>query len=350
MLDFIYFPVSFILWCWHWVFGHLLGPANGVGWALSVVFLVFTVRLVLLKPAISQVRSMRKMQEFQPQIKKLQEKHKGDRQKLAAEMQKLQSEHGVNPLGGCLPLILQLPVFIGLNTVLRNFHPGGQSNYFFKAADVQSYIAANLFGARLSNYITEPAAELEKFVGVSRTSVILVAVPLMIAAAVATHFTARHSIDRQAAMGTAQTQQTAIMNKLTMWIFPLGVLTFGVAFPIGLLLYWLSNNAWTLAQQHFVYQQIDREEAGKKTVVQEQRQSLAPKPGQKPVADKKKRPAVDATATNGKAAAAPKTPTANGSTNGATNGSGVASAPSSDEADIPGMISSGSRKKPRKKQ
>ena len=47
MLDFIYYPVSFILWCWHWVFGHLLGPSNGIGWALSVVFLVFTIRLVL---------------------------------------------------------------------------------------------------------------------------------------------------------------------------------------------------------------------------------------------------------------------------------------------------------------
>lgn len=94
MLNFIYYPVSAIMWFWHRVFGFVLGPDSGVAWALSVVFLVFTLRLLLLKPAISQVRSMRKMQEFAPQIQKLREKYSNDRQKMAMEMQKLQSQHG----------------------------------------------------------------------------------------------------------------------------------------------------------------------------------------------------------------------------------------------------------------
>ena len=103
MLNFIYYPVSAIMWFWHEVFGFVLGPASGLGWALSVIFLVFTLRALLIKPFISQVRSMRKMQEFQPQIKKLQEKYKNDRTKLAEEMQKLQKEHGVNPSAAVSP-------------------------------------------------------------------------------------------------------------------------------------------------------------------------------------------------------------------------------------------------------
>ena len=85
-LDFIYYPVSFILWCWHWVFGLVLGDSttgNAISWTLSIVFLVFTLRLILLRPAVQQVRAMRKMQKFQPEIKKLQKKYAGDKQRLA---------------------------------------------------------------------------------------------------------------------------------------------------------------------------------------------------------------------------------------------------------------------------
>lgn len=94
MLDFIYYPVSAILWFWHTVFGAVLGPDNGVAWALAVVFLVFTLRILLLKPAIKQVRTTRLMQELGPQIKALQKKYSGDRARQATEMQKLQKEHG----------------------------------------------------------------------------------------------------------------------------------------------------------------------------------------------------------------------------------------------------------------
>ena len=100
-----------------------------------------------LKPAIHQVRSMRKMQAFAPEIKKLQKKYANDKQRQAQEMQKLQKEHGVNPLGGCLPMLLQIPVFIGLNHVLRSFRVGTHQVYFFGAHDVQTYLKADLFGA-----------------------------------------------------------------------------------------------------------------------------------------------------------------------------------------------------------
>ena len=125
MLNFIYYPVSAILWVWHKVFGFILGPDNGIAWALSVVFLVFTLRAVLYKPFVKQVRTTRQMQELQPQIKALQKKYSGDRQRQAVEMQKLQKEHGFNPIMGCLPVLAQAPVFIGLFHVLRSFNRTG---------------------------------------------------------------------------------------------------------------------------------------------------------------------------------------------------------------------------------
>ena len=294
MLNFIYYPVSFILWCWHWVFGLVFGPSNAFGWALSIVFLVFTLRVILLKPAISQIRSMRKMAAFAPEIKKLQKKYANDKQRQAQEMQKLQREHGVNPLGGCLPMVLQVPVFIGLNHVLRSFQNPNIGNYFFSAHDVKTYLDADLFGAHLGDAILG----IGSWGGTPgwHWGVAPVAIPLMIAAAVATHFTARLSVNRQISTNPAGTPQTAMMQKLTLWLFPLGVLVFGGALPVGLLLYWLSNNGWTLGQQHFVFKRIDKEEEAKKVEAVEQRAALAPKVGQKPT-QVRRRPA-NATATD----------------------------------------------------
>ena len=144
MLNFIYYPVSGIMWVWHKVFGSCSARPAALAWVLSVVFLVFTLRAILFKPFMKQVRSMRKMQEFQPEMQKLREKYKNDKQQLTEEMMKLNKEHGVNPLGGCLPVLVQVPVFIGLFHVLREFQPGKTENYFFDAADMPSFIDAEL--------------------------------------------------------------------------------------------------------------------------------------------------------------------------------------------------------------
>jgi YidC/Oxa1 family membrane protein insertase len=318
VLDFIYYPVSFILWCWHWVFGHVFGEASGIAWALGIMFLVFTLRAIMFKPFVKQVRSMRQMQQFAPEIKKIQKKYANDRQKQAAEMQKLQREHGFSPLGGCLPMLLQIPVFIGLFHVLRSFGPGKTENYFFNEAGNASYMAARLFGAGLSSFITQPQDLISQYSS-GRPAVALVSIPLMILASVLTHLTARHSVARQ--NPDSATPQTAIMNKVTLYLFPLGVLIFGFFFPIGLLLYWLANNAWTLMQQNIVYRRIDREEEEKKTAAKEKRASLGPKPGQKPT-QTRKRPAT--TPTDGEAIESTDTadkpadvePSADGSDNG----------------------------------
>ncbi|MBY6539180.1 membrane protein insertase YidC [Rhodococcus sp. BP-349] len=306
MLDFIYYPVSGILWVWHKVFGAVLGADSGFAWALSVVFLVFTLRLILYKPFVKQVRTTRQMQELQPQIKALQKKYGKDRQKLAVEMQKLQKEHGFNPIMGCLPVLAQAPVFIGLFHVLRSFNRTGTGigqlglspevnaetpNYFFSVEDVQSFLSARLFGAPISAAITSPESQLrafEPFGGIPSIGPILaVSIPLMIIASIATHLNSRASVARQSEAAAAN-PQSAIMNKLALYVFPLGVLVGGPFLPVAILLYWVSNNVWTYAQQHLVFGRIDKEEAAKKEAALERRNENAPKPGARPDALKKK--------------------------------------------------------------
>lgn len=272
-MNFIYYPVSAIMWCWHEVFGFVFGADSGVAWALSVVFLVCTLRAVLVRPFVRQVRAMRAMQELQPQLAKLRDKYRGDRQKLVQEMQKLQQEHGVNPLGAFLPMLLQVPAFLGLYHVLQCFNRPGLSfqqnisisNYVFSQDQVRSFLQARLFGAPLSAYIRMPQQQLDSFGShVDRIHVIAVAVPLLIVASIATHFAARHSLRRQSVAAGAS-QQAAIMNMLTLYLFPLGVLVGGAFFqlPVAILLYWLSSNVWTLGQQYVVYRKIDAAESRK---------------------------------------------------------------------------------------
>jgi YidC/Oxa1 family membrane protein insertase len=280
VLNFIYYPVSAIMWFWHKAFGYVFGEASGIAWALSVVFLVFTLRAILYKPFVHQVRSMRKMQEFAPEMQKLKAKYGNDKQKLAAEMQKLQSQQGVNPLGGCLPVLVQVPVFIGLFHVLREFEPGKTENYIFDASEVESFNAASLFGAKLGAWVTMGADELAAL-GTSITSMLIVMIPLMIAAGVFTHITARHSVARQTEAQVAN-PQTEIMNKLMLYVFPIGVVVGAPFLPLAVLIYWVANNLWTLGQQYVVYKKIDAEEAEKKTQAIAERQARAPRPGQKP--------------------------------------------------------------------
>jgi YidC/Oxa1 family membrane protein insertase len=101
-------------------------------------------------------------------------------------------------------------------------------------------------------------------------------------------------VARQNPAQVAANPQAAMMNRLMVYLFPLGVVAGGPFFPLAILLYWLSNNLWTLAQQRVVYQWIDAEDEEKKQAAIVARQSLAPRPGQKPG-----RPKKDDTSTSG---------------------------------------------------
>jgi YidC/Oxa1 family membrane protein insertase len=294
-LDFVYYPVSWIMWAWYKLFGALLGPSNFFAWALSVMFLVFTLRALLYKPFVRQIRTTRQMQELQPQIKALQKKYGKDRQRMALEMQKLQREHGFNPILGCLPMLAQIPVFLGLYHVLRSFNrtTGGfgqpqmsviqnrlTGNYMFSPVDVGHFLDANLFGAPIGASMTQRTG-LDAFIDFSRPAVIAVGAPVMILAGIATYFNSRASVARQSAEAAAN-PQTAMMNKLALYVFPLGVVVGGPFLPIAIILYWFANNIWTFGQQHYVFTMIEKEDEAKKQEVLQRRAANAPLPGAKP--------------------------------------------------------------------
>jgi YidC/Oxa1 family membrane protein insertase len=294
-LDVFYYPVSWIMWAWYKLFAAVLGPSNFFAWALSVMFLVFTLRALLYKPFVRQIRTTRQMQELQPQIKALQKKYSKDRQRMALEMQKLQREHGFNPILGCLPMLAQLPVFIGLYHVLRSFNrtTGGfgqphlsvaanrmTGNYFFSPADVAHFLDANLFGAPIGAKMPQTTG-LDAFTAFSRPAVIAVGAPVMIMAGIATYFNSRASVARQSPEAAAN-PQTAMMNKLALYVFPLGVVVGGPFLPLAIILYWFSNNIWTFAQQHYVFGMIEKEDEAKRQEVVQRRAANAPAPGAKP--------------------------------------------------------------------
>lgn len=311
-LDFVYYPVSWIMWVWYKLFASMLGPSNFFAWALSVMFLVFSLRALLYKPFVRQIRTTRQMQELQPQIKALQKKYGKDRQRMALEMQKLQREHGFNPILGCLPMLAQIPVFIGLYHVLRSFNrtTGGfgqphlsvaenrlTGNYVFTPTDVAHFLDANLFGAPIGAFMTQRTG-LDAFTVFSRPAVIAVGLPVMILAGVATYFNSRASVARQSPEAAAN-PQTAMMNKLALYVFPLGVVVGGPFLPLAIILYWFANNIWTFGQQHYVFGMIEKEDEAKKQEAIARRAANAPAPGAKP----KRTPKASSSGGNGSAKA-----------------------------------------------
>ncbi|MGB6123775.1 MAG: membrane protein insertase YidC, partial [Gordonia sp. (in: high G+C Gram-positive bacteria)] len=311
---------SWIMWVWHWLFDSILPNTpgwSGLAWALSVVFLVASLRAILYKPFVKQIRTTKQMQEINPQMQAIRKKYANDRVKMTEEMQKLQKEHGFNPLLGCLPMFMQIPVFIGLFHVLRSFnryipeggggfgvpHTGPSlsleanrmtGNYAFSPEQVQNFLDARFFGVPLSSFLTQPEQQWAAFVSsgkvadvdFTRWQIAAVIVPLMLIASFATHMNSRASVSRQTAAAEAN-PQTRIMNNLALWVFPLGILVTGVFFPVAILLYWVANNGWTYAQQHIVFGRIAKEEEEAKLAKEERLKAAAPKPGARP--DKTKR-------------------------------------------------------------
>jgi YidC/Oxa1 family membrane protein insertase len=261
--------------------------------------------------------------------------------------------------------LLQAPVFIGLFHVLRSFNRTGEGfgqlglspeenaqlgNYAFSPEDVQSFLSARLFGAPISAWITQPEASLvafEPFGGIpSRLDIALVAIPLMIVAGIATHFNSRASVARQSAQAAAN-PQAAIMNKLALYVFPLGVIVGGPFLPIAILLYWVSNNIWTYAQQHIVFRKIDQEEEAKKQAAIARRSDNAPKPGARPDRTTKKK-----TASTGveDAAGAPEVSLEKTATDDASGGATPSAPPSGSPKNAAGSKRPGGSKNSKRKR
>src|ERR1700746_2763061 len=130
-----------------------LPSTSGEAWFLTIVLLVVLMRLILVPLFVKQMHSMRKMSALTPQLQELRKKYKGDKQTLNEETMKLYKEAGVNPLGGCLPLLAQMPVFFALFTVLREiagWHTGLALPYGFSQATAHHAPHANITWARTS--------------------------------------------------------------------------------------------------------------------------------------------------------------------------------------------------------
>ena len=301
MLDFLYTAVSWVLLRWYQLFTALgLSKTGGLTWALSIVMLVATARLVMFRFFIKQVHYQRRMQEMQPKIKKLQEKHKGDRAALNREMMALQQSEGFNPVSGCLPMFLQIPVFIALFHVLKHISNSvhlqagarGLTLYGFTEQQTHDAAHAKLFGAPLAATLHESSLKIHDLGG-DITATRLTTVVLVLLSAAATFITQRAVMANQT---TPPEGQAAMIQKLMQVGIPLSVLFSGVIFPLGVLIYWFTSNVWTMAQQFYIlrYHPHTPGVPPAAAVTSEATKVLAPKVGQKPVRPKGGRAAASA--------------------------------------------------------
>ena len=110
----LYYAISAVLVGFHNVFGDIFGPASGVAWVLSIIGLTLVIRTALIPLFVKQIKSSRNMQLIQPKVKELQKKYGHDRERLAQETMKLYKDSGTNPFASCLPILLQMPIFLAL--------------------------------------------------------------------------------------------------------------------------------------------------------------------------------------------------------------------------------------------
>jgi len=254
-LDWIYYAISWILLRWHALWdaigvpdGRFLG--TNWAWVLAIVFLVVTVRVVLFPVFVKQIKSQRAMQALQPKVKELQEKHKGDRETLQKEMMELYRTEKANPLMGCLPMFLQVPVFLGLFHVLRRLSPDNQGKtlYGWTADQFQDATHAALFTAPLPAKFGSNAAELAGL-NANGLTVKIIAGVLVLIMMTTTYLTSRQMILKT---GWAEDPQQKMIQRLMLYGIPLSLLVSGSLFPIGVVIYWVTNNLFTLGQQQWV--------------------------------------------------------------------------------------------------
>jgi YidC/Oxa1 family membrane protein insertase len=197
-----------VLRFWHDALGDFEGS-----WGWSIILLTFTIRILILPLTFKSVKAMQKLQVLQPEMKKIQERYKEDRQRMNQEMMRFYQENKVNPLGSCLPLLLQIPFFIALFFLLQS------DSFKADIADNPSW----LFIPDLAEPLTDHPVVLGVMI------VVYVATQL-----IATMITS---------IGGDKTQQRI------MFALPFVFVVFIINFEAGLILYWVTTNVWTIGQQ-----------------------------------------------------------------------------------------------------
>jgi YidC/Oxa1 family membrane protein insertase len=269
----------------------IFGKSNGWSWALSIILLTMAMRLLLFPLFVKQIKSQRAMSALQPQMKELQAKYKNDKERLNQEMMALWKEAGTNPFAGCLPIIVQIPVFFALFRVLNSLHPakkcidvqaaGCFTSHFhgILTADLTKHASlAKIFGVPIGSSFSSSTHTLH-LLSASATSTKILSALLIVIMGATTFITQRQLMARNKASGgpTMPGNQQTLLYAL-----PLVFAVFGLKFPIGVLLYWLTTNLWSMAQQHVVIGRMDGA-AGAAAAVAPGPTPSGPPPGAKPV-------------------------------------------------------------------
>ena len=236
--------ISALLYFFHKGFSTFLDPTAGITWALSIVGLVIVVRILIIPLFVRQVKSQRNLQLIQPQMKELQKKYAGDREKLGQEMMKLYKDTGTNPLASCFPILLQAPIFFALfRTLQYGISQEKAIGYFANFPGLVNMAHdAELLGVPLWGY----------FLGAAQTphptATKILTVCLVILMTATTFLTQRQLMVKNMPANNPMAQQ----QKILLYVFPVIFAVGGVGFPIGVLIYWSTTNIWSMGQQFWI--------------------------------------------------------------------------------------------------
>jgi YidC/Oxa1 family membrane protein insertase len=247
-----------ILWPFKWVIEAILvtfhsllttfgmQEDSGVTWVASIVGLVLVVRAALIPLFVKQIKSQRSMYIIQPDLQKLQKKYKGktdrdSREKMAKEQMALYKKHGSSPFSSCLPLLAQMPVFFSLFTTLQEAQSKRPGVGLLTQELSDSFARSKFLGASLS----------ETFITASNNSVQIIAA-VMIVLMTASQFITQKQIMAKNQNPETENSQFAQTQKIMLYAFPVIFLISGISFPLGVLIYWLVSNFWTMGQQFVV--------------------------------------------------------------------------------------------------
>ena len=238
----LYYATSFVLLAFHRVFGGLFGPETGLAWVLSIIGLTLVIRAALIPLFVKQIKSSRNMQLLQPKVKELQKKYGHDRERLAQETMALYKETGTNPFASCLPILLQMPIFLALFRLIdQSAKNPDQPKGLMTETLANQFANATFLGAKIS----------DSFTSTDQTSVKILAAILVVAMTATTFLTQRQLMSKNMP-ADAMTGQYAQQQKMLLYVLPVVFAVGGIAFPIGVLFYWTTSNLWTMCQQFYV--------------------------------------------------------------------------------------------------
>ena len=317
----LYWVVSGLLVLFHALWAPLFGTDNGWTWTLSIMSLTVVIRVALIPLFVKQIKSSRNMQLLQPKVRELQKKYGHDREKLGQETMKLYRENNANPLASCLPLLLQMPIFLALFQVLDGAANGNARGTWLEQSPqlVDSLQNATIFGARISDTFMKAGF------GAGVNSIHIVTIVLILAMT-ATLFVTQLQLMRKNMPAEALTGPFAQQQKMMLYLFPIIFAVGGINFPVGVLIYWFTSNLWTMAQQFYVIRRnpapgtpaYDAWEARRKAKAAHQHRN-DPEPSDDELNDG--RPRVQRNGTNGSKSRGGSSAMGNGSNGSAANGS-----------------------------